>query len=46
MTLIDISHKIDNDTPIYPGDYRTKLTKYKNIKKDYFNSYLLNNVMN
>jgi len=41
MKIIDISHVIDNDTPIYPGGYKTMLSKYRSIEKDYYNSCLL-----
>lgn len=41
MKLIDISHELSNDTPIYPGDYKTSLTKHKYIEKDCYNSFLL-----
>jgi len=41
MKLIDISHVIDNKTPIYPGDYQTSLSKFKTINQDYYNSFLL-----
>lgn len=40
MKWIDISHVIDNQTPLYPGDYKTTLTPYKTIQRDYYNSYL------
>jgi kynurenine formamidase len=41
MKLIDISHVLDENTPIYPGDYETKLSIYKSIEKDNYNAYLL-----
>jgi len=41
MRLIDISHVLDENTPVYPGDYKTALSKYKFIEKDYYNAYLL-----
>ena len=41
MKLIDISHVLDGNTPIFPGDYQTALTVHKTIEKDYYNSYLL-----
>lgn len=41
MKLIDISHVLNNETPIYPGDYSLSLTKYKTLEKDYYTSYLL-----
>ena len=41
MKLIDISHTIDENTPVYPGDIATTLKKYKFIEKDGYNAYLL-----
>ena len=41
MKLIDISHVLDGDTPIFPGDYQTTLSPYKTIEKDYYNAFLL-----
>ena len=41
MTLIDISHVLDENTPIFPGDYKTTLSIYKSLNKDYYNAYLL-----
>ncbi len=41
MRLIDISHVLNEDTPIYPGDYKTSLQEYKTLDKDYYCSYLL-----
>ena len=41
MKLIDISHILDNKTPIYPGDYQTSLSSFKTIEHDYYNSVLL-----
>lgn len=41
MRLIDISHVLNEDTPIYPGDYKTSLQKHKTIDEDYYCSYLL-----
>ena len=45
MRLIDISHVINDDTPIYPGDYKTSLEKYKSLDKDYYCSYLLSSCL-
>ncbi|MCL2320947.1 MAG: cyclase family protein [Oscillospiraceae bacterium] len=41
MKLIDISHVLDENTPIFPGDPKTTLTRIKTIDKDYYNAYLL-----
>lgn len=41
MQLIDISHVLDETTPIYPGDYKTILSRYATLEKDYYNAYLL-----
>ncbi len=41
MRLIDISHVLSEDTPIYPGDFKTTLQKHKTIEKDHYCSYLL-----
>lgn len=41
MSLIDISHILDENTPIFPGDYKTSLTKHMTIEKDYYSAYLL-----
>jgi len=41
MKLIDISHVLDEHTPVFPGDYQTALTLVKTVEKDFFNSYLL-----
>ena len=41
MKIIDISHVLDNDTPIYPDDYKTTLTISKTIENDCYNAYLL-----
>jgi len=41
MRLIDISHILDQNTPVFPGDYKTTLSVYKTLEKDYYNAYLL-----
>jgi len=41
MTLIDISHVLDENTPVFPGDYKTTLSIYKAMEKDHYNAYLL-----
>lgn len=45
MKLIDISNILDNETPIYPGDYSLTLTKHKTLEKDYYTSYLLSSCL-
>lgn len=45
MRLIDISHVLNEDTPIYPGDYKTSLRKHKALEKDYYCSYLLSSCL-
>ena len=41
MKLIDISHVLDENTPVFPGDYKTSLSVCKTLEKDGYNSYLL-----
>ena len=41
MRLIDISHILNENTPIYPGDYKTTLQKYSLLEKDGYCSYVL-----
>lgn len=41
MKWIDISHNLDETTPVYPGNYETTLSKIKSIEKDYYTAYLL-----
>ncbi|HHV13462.1 MAG TPA: cyclase family protein [Clostridiales bacterium] len=45
MRLIDISHILNEDTPIYPGDYKTSLQKYATLEKDSYCSYLLSSCL-
>lgn len=45
MRLIDLSHVVDEQTPIYPGDYKTSLKKYTTVEKDYYCSYLLSSCL-
>ena len=45
MKLIDISHNLDETTPIFPGDYKTVLSRHKTLKKDHHNAYLLQSCM-
>jgi kynurenine formamidase len=41
MKLIDISQILNNETPIYPGDYNLSLTKSKTLEEDCYTSYIL-----
>ena len=41
MQIIDISHRLDENTPLYPGDHALTLTKYKDLEADYYTSYVL-----
>lgn len=41
MKLIDISHVLNIETPIYPGDYKLSLHKEKSLEKDSYTSYIL-----
>jgi kynurenine formamidase len=41
MKLIDLSHTLNADTPIYPGDFQIALEPYKRFKVDRYNAYLL-----
>ena len=39
MKYIDLSHKIDNDIPVYPGDIEVSLIQIKNIETDKYNAF-------
>jgi kynurenine formamidase len=41
MKYIDLSQKIDNGIPVYPGDNRVSLVHTKWLEKDYYNAYTL-----
>jgi len=41
MELIDISHILNEDTPVYSGDYKINLSIDKSIEKDGYCSYVL-----
>ena len=41
MKLIDISHTLDETTPIFPGDYKTAISRHKSLEKDDCTAYLL-----
>lgn len=39
MKYIDLSHKIDDGIPVYPGDIEVSLVQVKTILKDKYNAY-------
>lgn len=39
MKYIDLSHKIDDGIPVYPGDIEVSLVKVKSILTDKYNAY-------
>ena len=41
MKLIDISHVLDENTPVFPGDCPTRLTEYKTAETDAYTAYRL-----
>ena len=41
MHIIDISHRLDEETPLYPGDHALGLSKYKTLADDYYTLYVL-----
>jgi kynurenine formamidase len=41
MKIIDLSHKIEDGMPIYPGDTRTNLVQIKYLNEDKYNNYKL-----
>jgi len=45
MKFIDISHVLDENTPIYPGDYKTTLQEYNSLEKDGYCTYLLSSCL-
>lgn len=45
MALIDITHVFDENTPIYPGDFKTLLVKHKTTEKDYYCAYELHTAL-
>lgn len=45
MKYIDLSHKIENNMPIYPGDTKVNLEKQKDYQKDGYNSYIFSGNM-
>ncbi|MBN1969137.1 MAG: cyclase family protein [Candidatus Delongbacteria bacterium] len=40
--VIDLSHKINSEMPVYPGDLRTNLQQTKRFDIDLYNSFNLN----
>ena len=45
MKWIDISHILDNDTPLYPRDYHTSIEPYQHMETDGYNACLLKTCM-
>lgn len=41
MKLIDLSHTLSADTPLYPGDSPTALSLYRRLETDDYNAFLL-----
>jgi kynurenine formamidase len=41
VKLVDISHVLSEQTPVYPGDAAVKLEKVKTLEKDRYTAYLL-----
>ncbi|MDD4296161.1 MAG: cyclase family protein [Ruminiclostridium sp.] len=41
MKLIDLSHKIEENMPVYPGDSKTKLQQVKHLNVDKYNNHTL-----
>lgn len=41
MKIIDISHVLDCNTPVFPGDYKLSLSKDKTMENDSHIAYLL-----
>ena len=41
MRLLDISHVLDENTPVFPGEYPTTLTVQKTRERDGYAAYLL-----
>jgi kynurenine formamidase len=45
MNLIDISHLLDEKTPVYPGDYETQLILSKTLARDKHNAFQLHTAL-
>lgn len=45
MRLIDISHVLNESTPVYPGDYKITMQKYNSLEKDGYCSYVLSSCL-
>jgi kynurenine formamidase len=39
MKYVDLSYKIGNDSPVYPGDIKVSLIQTKELSKDTYNAY-------
>lgn len=45
MKIIDLSHKLNNNSPAYPGDEKVELKKISNFDKEGFNMFELKSNM-
>ncbi|MDR1668537.1 MAG: cyclase family protein [Oscillospiraceae bacterium] len=45
MKLIDLSHKLDEDTPVFPGDHPLTLNRVKTLERDKHTAYLLSSCL-
>jgi kynurenine formamidase len=45
MRIIDISHTLDENTPLYPGDHALTITRYAELEQDKYTSYILTSGM-
>ena len=41
MVLVDLSHKIESNMPVYPGDLKVSIEKEDTLENDGFNSYIM-----
>ena len=45
MKFIDLSHKISNNMPVFPGDEGVSIIKTRNLETDYYTAYELKSGM-
>ena len=45
MTIIDLSHRICDVMPVYPGDVQTRLVQEHFLSRDYYNGYTLHTAL-
>ena len=45
MTIIDLSHRICDGMPVYPGDVQTRLVQERFLSRDYYNGYTLHTAL-